>query len=134
VDLLEVLEMSNYSDDGLDYVFGKMGAIYGATFTRHWEGVDTQLVRDVWAEALGKFLTNKPSLDYALKNMNPDFPPSALAFAKLCQAGPEIRRDETMKIERQPTLHEQIATAAAKQKALEKLKELKRQYSQERNL
>ncbi len=47
MDLWEV-EMSNYlldctEDEGLDYIFGKMGAIYGASFVRHWDGVDSAL-------------------------------------------------------------------------------------------
>jgi len=47
--------MSNYSDDnfcsqddGLDYVFAKLGAIYGSTFTRHFDGMDPDLIRTVW--------------------------------------------------------------------------------------
>ena len=121
--------MSNYWDEGLDYIFGKMGAIYGATFTRHWEGVDTQLVRDVWGEALELYLTNKPSLDYALKYMNPDYPPSALAFAKLCNSGPSIPQEETLQIEKQYTEEQRIQIKADKEKALEKLKELREQWS-----
>jgi hypothetical protein len=56
-------------DDGLDYVFGKMSAIYGSVFTR---------------------LTYRPKIDYALKHMSPERPPSALAFAKLLNDGPRI--------------------------------------------
>jgi hypothetical protein len=77
-------------ENGLDYVFGKMSAIYGSTFTRHWEGVDPKLVRQVWLDDCGKMLTYKPKLDYALKHMNQDRPPSALAFAKLLSDGPRI--------------------------------------------
>lgn len=77
-------------DHGLDYVFGKMSAIYGSAFTRHWEGVEPALVRQVWQDECGKSLTYRPKLDYALKHMNPDRPPSALAFAKLLNEGPRI--------------------------------------------
>ena len=37
---------SNFTtaDNGLDYIFGKMSAIYGAAFTRNWDGVDLGLV------------------------------------------------------------------------------------------
>lgn len=77
-------------EQGLDYVFGKMSAIYGAAFTRHWEGVDPTLVRQVWQEECGRMLTYKPKLDYAIKFMNPERPPSALAFAKLLNDGPKI--------------------------------------------
>ena len=87
--------MSNYSDkdfctpdQGLDYIFGKMGAIYGASFTRHWDGVDLGLVRDTWKEMLGIYTTYKPTIDFALNSMDKSFVPSAIAFKDLCsQAG-----------------------------------------------
>jgi len=47
--------MSNYletdfcsTEEGLDFIFGYMGAVYGASFTRHWEGVEADFVRQVW--------------------------------------------------------------------------------------
>ena len=126
--------MSNYSesdfctvDDGLDYIFAVMGAIYGAAFNRHFEGMDLGIVRKVWADQVGKFLTYKPSLDYAIKRLSPDFPPSAIKFRDFCNAGPEIPVKPILKIERQPTLHEKMATAKAKHEALAKLAELKKQ-------
>jgi len=89
--------MSHYSESdfcqpeqGLDYIFGKMSAIYGAVFTRHWEGVDPSLVRQVWKDECGVALTYRPKIDYALKHMSPERPPSALAFAKLLNDGPRI--------------------------------------------
>lgn len=126
--------MSNYSesdfcsiDDGLDYIFAVMGAIYGAAFNRHFEGMDLGIVRKVWSDQLGKFLTYKPSLDYAIKRLSPDFPPSAIKFRDFCNAGPEIPVKPMLRIERKPTLHEQITTAKAKHEALAKLAELKKQ-------
>ena len=126
--------MSNYSesdfctvDDGLDYIFAVMGAIYGAAFNRHFEGMDLGIVRKVWADQVGKFLTYKPSLDYAIKRLSPDFPPSAIKFRDFCNAGPEIPVKPILKIERQPTLHEKMATAKAKHEALAKLAEFKKQ-------
>lgn len=120
--------MSNYSSDhenGLDYVFAYMGAIYGASFNRQWEGMDLSLVRQVWLETLGGFLTYKPTLDYALKRMNPDFPPSALKFRDLCNAGPQRPSDEPQKIERQYTQAEIAEGERQKQIALEKLRQMK---------
>ena len=80
--------MSNYSEtdfctpeQGLDYIFGYMSAVYGASFTRHWEQVEPELVRSVWQKELGRFLTYKPTLDYALSHL-PAMPPSAIAFRK----------------------------------------------------
>jgi hypothetical protein len=130
--------MSNYSseyrdqdfcaiDEGLDYIFARMGAIYGAVFVRHWEGVDHQLVRQVWAEECGRMLTYKPKLDYALQHMNPDRPPSALAFKKLLNDAPRIPDKPHSIITRQPTLHEKMATEKAKAEAMAKLRELTEQ-------
>jgi hypothetical protein len=130
--------MSNYSseyreqdfcaiDEGLDYVFARMGAIYGAVFVRHWEGVDHQLVRQVWGEECGRMLTYKPKLDYALQHMNPDRPPSALAFKKLLNDAPRIPDKPHTQITKQPTLHELMAASEAKEKALAMLREITQQ-------
>jgi hypothetical protein len=126
--------MSNYletdfctKEDGLDYIFAVMGATYGAAFNRHFEGMDLDLVRTVWANSLGNFLTYKPSLRHAIKLLPPDFPPSAVKFRDFCNAGPHIPVKPVLKIERQPTLHEQMATQKAKHEALAKLAELRKQ-------
>jgi hypothetical protein len=66
-------------------------------------------------------------MDYALQHMNPDRPPSALAFKKLLNDGPRIPEKPETLITRQPTLHEKIATEKAKTEALAKLRELTQQ-------
>lgn len=125
--------MSNYSEtdfceaeEGLDYIFGYMSAVYGASFTRHWERVDPSLVRSVWKKELGRFLTYKPSLDYALGHLPPSMPPSAIAFRNTCNAGPAIPLKPVMFIEKQQTQYERARTEMAKSEALAKLEELKR--------
>jgi hypothetical protein len=112
------------ADSGFDYVFSKMNAIYGATFANHWRDVDPNLVRQVWIEECGRGLTYRPKMDYALQHMNPDRPPSALAFKKLLGEAPRIPDKPETLITKQPTLHEQIAAAAAKEKALAMLREM----------
>lgn len=81
-------------EDGLDYIFARMSAIYGATFSRHWDGIDPTLIRQEWKYQLGHFLTYKPSLDYAIDRLDGDFIPSAIKFREFCNAGPSIPRDE----------------------------------------
>ena len=66
-------------------------------------------------------------MDYALQHMNPDRPPSALAFKKLLNDGPRIPDKPDSMITRQPTLHEKMATAEAKERALAKIRELTQQ-------
>ena len=108
--------MSNYSEtdffeasEGLDYIFDYMSVVYGASFSRHWEQVEPELVLSIWQKALGKFLTYKPSLDYALTHLPPKMPPSASAFRKTCNDGPVIPAipvKPVLQIEKQQTQHE----------------------------
>jgi hypothetical protein len=125
--------MSNYletdfcqPDEGLDYIFGYMQAVYGASFTRHWEQVEPEFVRSVWMKELGRFLTYKPSLEFALSRLPANMPPSAAAFKKTCNAGPAIPVKPVLRIERQPTQYEKARTEMLKSQALAKLAELKR--------
>jgi hypothetical protein len=124
--------MSNYSkadfveaDQGLDYVFVMLGGIYGQAFNRNWEGMDLEVVRQIWKDQLGRFLTYKPSLDYAFTRLNGDFPPSAIKFREFCNAGPAIPRDE-LQITHNPTPVDPAVVAEAKRK----LAELRKQYEQ----
>lgn len=127
--------MSNYlatdfctQEQGLDYIFGRMMAIFGTPFNRHFDGLDPEFVRDEWKLQLGKFLTYRPSMDFAIAKLDGEFIPSAIKFRNLCNAGPEIPVKPLPRIERKPTLHEQMQTDKAKAEALAKLAELKSQY------
>ena len=121
--------MSNYSeldfctpDQGLDYIFGKMGAIYGAAFTRHWDGVDLGLVRDTWKEMLGVYATYKPTIDFALNSMDKSFVPSAIAFKDLCCQAGRIPVKPERTITHQKTQAEIEASAKAKEEAMAQLR------------
>jgi hypothetical protein len=129
--------MSNYletdfcsTEEGLDYIFGYMGAVYGASFSRHWENIDPSLVRNVWAKELGRFLTYKPSLIYALEHLPPTFIPSAVAFRLTCNGGPRIpERPHTM-ITRQPSQFEKARAEIIKSESLAKLAELRQSFGE----
>ena len=82
------------ADSGFDYIFTRMNAIYGATFARHWDGIDLNTVREEWKRQLGNFLTYRPCMDYAIGRLNPDFVPSAIKFREFCNSGPSIPRDD----------------------------------------
>lgn len=90
-------------DTGFDYVFTKMNAIYGAMFANHWRDVDPMMIRQVWKDACDRGLTYRPKMDYALRYIDPERPPSALAFAKLLNEGPVIPDKPNTQIERQKT-------------------------------
>jgi hypothetical protein len=115
-------------DDGLDYIFGRMMAIFGSSFARHFDEVDPQLVRQEWKKQLGNFLTYRPSMDFAIDNLDGNFVPSAIKFRNLCNAGPEIPVKPVPQITKQRTQAEIASTEAAKAKARAMLEELKVKY------
>jgi hypothetical protein len=101
-------------DDGLDYVFARMSAIFGAAFTRHWDGIEPSIIRQEWKRQLGNFLTYPPNLDYAIDRLNGDFVPSAIKFREFCNAGPAIPRGEKQ-IEYNPAHVDQEVVRKAKE-------------------
>jgi hypothetical protein len=130
--------MSTYSetdfctpDQGLDYIFGRMMAIFGATFNRHFDGIDPGFVRQEWKKQLGSFLTYRPSMDFAIENLEGEFVPSAIKFRNLCNTGPAIPKKPVMAIEKQLTQKEKAEIERNKRIALAKLAELRKQYKGE---
>ena len=113
------------ADSGFDYIFSMMSATYGARFASNWQDVDPQIVRHVWKEKLGRFLTYKPSLDFALAHLKGDFPPSAITFRDLCNAGPDIPVKPVQQIAHQMTQEQKDAIEAHKAKARAWLAQMK---------
>lgn len=108
-------------ENGIKYIFARMGAIYGAAFTRHWEGVDEVVTRETWGDILGRYATYKPVMDFALAHVG-KFVPSAVEFKELCaQAGGIPDKPQTL-ITKQPTTEERVAIAKAKGEAMAKIK------------
>jgi hypothetical protein len=112
------------ADSGFDYIFSTMNAIYGARFESNWQNVDAAIIRQVWKERLGRFLTYKPSLDYALSHLKGEFPPSAITFRDMCNAGPNIPEKPIVVIAQQKTKAEIEEGERVKREALKKLAEL----------
>ena len=124
--------MSNYSeadfctqDEGLDYIFGRMLAIFGASFNRHFDGIDPGFVRDEWKNQLGRFLTYRPRMDYAIGRLDGEFVPSAIKFRNLCNAGPDIPVKPVLRIEKQMTQAQKDTIEQHKAKAREWLAKMK---------
>lgn len=127
--------MSSYSetdfckpDEGLDYIFARMMAIYGAPFNRHFDGIDPMIVRQEWKQQLGRFLTYRPSMDYAISKLDGDFVPSAIKFRNLCNAGPDIPSKPMMMIEKQLTEEEIYEQDLQKQLGIAALRKLKERF------
>lgn len=112
-------------DSGFDYIFARMAAIYGGQFQRHWADSDPALVRQTWKDLLGKFLTYRPSMDYAIAHLDSEFPPSAIKFRDICNKGPAVPRKE-LQIENKPS---GTVTEEVKQAALVKLAGLRRSFA-----
>jgi len=118
------------ADSGFDYIFSTMNAIYGARFESNWQNVDPQIIRQVWKERLGRFLTYKPSLDYALGHLKGEFPPSAVTFREMCNAGPNIPDKPVVAITRQKTQAEIAEGERVKAEAIAKLAALRKSYTE----
>ena len=112
-------------DEGLDYIFGRMLAIFGASFNRHFDGIDPGFVRDEWKNQLGRFLTYRPSMDYAISKLDGEFVPSAIKFRNLCNAGPDIPVKPVLRIEKQMTQAQKDVIEQHKAKAREWLAKMK---------
>ena len=68
-------------------------------------------------------------MDYALRNMNPDRPPSALAFAKLLLDGPRIPDKPNSMIGHQKTEAEIQEEERRRKEAIAKFKQFSEQLS-----
>ena len=124
--------MSSYSeadfctqDEGLDYIFGRMLAIFGASFNRHFDGIDPGFVRQEWKNQLGRFLTYRPSMDYAIERLDGEYVPSAIKFRNLCNSGPDIPVKPVLRIEKQLTQAQKDSIEEHKKKAREWLAKMK---------
>lgn len=111
---------------GLDYLFGKMSAIYGAAFTRHWENIDPMLIRQTWGEILGPYVSYRPALDFALTHMDKTYVPSALAVLELCRQAGRIPDKPHSIITKQATQAEIARGELDKAEALRKIREFTR--------
>jgi len=111
-------------DTGFDYIFTRMSAIYGAGFSRHWDGINANHVREEWKRQLGIFLTYRPSMDYAIDCLSADYPPSAIKFRNLCIDGPRIPRDDKQIVYEPKPIDPEIVADAKR-----KLAEFRKQWT-----
>ncbi len=88
----------------IDRIFSRLSGIYGSKFVSQWAGCDIENVRNVWAEELAGFRDLPEAIGYALKNLDPVFPPSALEFRALCRKAP--RKDAPLALPHKPTAEE----------------------------
>ena len=77
----------NLSMTACDRVFSRLSAVYGDQWTKQWQGVPPQDVKEAWARELGKYAGRLEAIAYALQNL-PERAPNAVQFRNLCRAAP----------------------------------------------
>ena len=106
-------------EDGIRYVFKMFSIIYGSKITNHWGDMNVSAVMDVWKEMIGNYLTYRPILDFALKNLDPaGFVTTPMAFAELCKQAGRIPVKPSQTITHQKTQEELIKDVKAKEEAM----------------
>ena len=111
-------------DEGIRYVFKMFSIIYGSKITNHWGDMNVSAVMDVWKEMIGNYLTYRPILDFALKNLDPKgFVTTPMAFADLCKQAGRIPVKPSQTLTHQKTQAELIKDAQAKEEALGKIRQ-----------
>jgi len=114
-------------EDGIRYVFKMFSIIYGSKITNHWGDMNVSAVMDVWKEMIGNYLTYRPILDFALKNLDPKgFVTTPMAFADLCKQAGRIPVKPSQTITHQKTEIELQNDVKLKEEALNKIKQFTR--------
>lgn len=68
----------------VESLFSRMEAMYGAKFLDMWRGTDAALVKQLWADEMGKLSTEDLKRGYAAL-MARDWPPSLPEYVKMCK-------------------------------------------------
>jgi len=114
-------------EDGIRYVFKMFSIIYGSKITNHWGDMNVSAVMDVWKEMIGNYLTYRPILDFALKNLDPKgFVTTPMAFADLCKQAGRIPVKPSQTLTHQKTEIELQNDVKLKEEALNKIKQFTR--------
>lgn len=88
----------------IDRLFERLGATYGASWSKMWADVPLVDVKTTWAHELSGFATHLQDLAWALENL-PERPPNVIEFRNLCRKAPRI---EPLKIEHTSTMPERV--------------------------
>lgn len=84
----------------IDRLFERLGATYGAAWTRQWVDVPMNDVKTAWAHELQGYATNLQPIAWALENL-PERCPNVIEFRNLCRhaPAPEVPRLPEPKID-----------------------------------
>jgi hypothetical protein len=107
------------AEEGIQYLFKMMSIIYGARFTSHWGTMNMASVMEVWKNMIGNYLTYRPTIDFAIKNLDPSgFVVTPMAFIELCKQAGRIPVKPDRTITHQPTQEEIERNAKAREEAI----------------
>ena len=75
-------------DSWIKSLLDRMAAMYGEKFVRQWEKTDPSAMREMWANALGRY--DGEQIKWALLHLvgNNPFPPTLPEFVILCRQAP----------------------------------------------
>ena len=114
-------------EEGIKYVFKMFTIIYGNKIANHWGGMNVNTVMSTWQGMIGNYLTYRPSIDFALKNLDSKgFITNPMAFKDLCSQAGRIPIKPERTITHQRTQEELIALEKQKEEALQKIKQFTR--------
>lgn len=73
----------------VERLFARLQVRYGARWTRLWEGIDPDAVREDWRDQLWRIFDRNPqAIVYALDRLPADNPPTSAQFLALCMQAP----------------------------------------------
>lgn len=78
-------ERKKLTDAETQTIFTRLKLAYGSAFAAKWQDIPLADVMDDWAMRLGAYTGDADALSYALEHLPADFPPTAMAFAELCE-------------------------------------------------
>ena len=106
-------------EEGIQYLFKMLSIIYGARLSNHWGDMKLSAVMEVWKNMIGNYLTYRPIIDFALKNLDPTgFVITPMAFIELCKQAGRIPVKPERTITHQPTQEEIEKNAKARDEAI----------------
>jgi hypothetical protein len=84
----------------IDRLFERLGATYGAAWTRQWVDIPINDVKTAWAHELQGYASNLQPIAWALENL-PERCPNVIEFRNLCRhaPAPEVPRLPEPKID-----------------------------------
>lgn len=94
----------------IDRLFERLGATYGASWSRQWETVPMNDVKSAWAHELGVYANRLEAVAWALENL-PERCPNAIEFRNLCRIAPA---PETPKLPEPKADPQRVAAELAK--------------------